>query len=164
VSGPNTPGGPTESRRDPVGISAGLPETVLDEAPPVALERLEAATDRPPDQRREAVSDVVRSFPWWPDAWAELGELARDDVEAYACFRVGYHRGLDALRRAGWRGSGYVRFSEPPNRGFLRCVEGLRATAAAIGETDEEERCAIFLRQLDPAWPPDPNGSPSAER
>ena len=56
---------------------------------------------RPPDQRREAVSDVVRAFPWWSDAWAELGDLARDDVEAYACFRVGYHRGLDALSAVG---------------------------------------------------------------
>jgi len=114
---------------------------------------------RPPDQRREAVSDVVRSFPAWSDAWAELGELARDDVEAYACFRVGYHRGLDALRRSGWKGSGYVRWREAPNRGFLRCVDGLRSQAAAIGETEEEERCALFLRQLDPDWPPD-QGAP----
>jgi hypothetical protein len=140
---------------DPVGISTGLPQTILDEAPQVARERLESALLRPPGQRHEAVADVVRSFPWWPDAWAELGDLARDDVEAYACFRVGYHRGLDALRRSGWRGSGYVRWREPSNRGFLRCVEGLRSSAASIGETEEEERCALFLRQLDPTWPPD---------
>jgi hypothetical protein len=153
---------PEEPRRDAVGLSAGLPETVLEPAPSVAAERLESAIARPPDQRREAVSDVVRSFPSWPEAWADLGDLARDDVEAYACFRVGYHRGLDALRRSGWRGSGYVRWSEASNRGFLRCVEGLRSTAAAIGETEEEERCAIFLRQLDPSWPPDSFGSASS--
>ena len=82
--------------RDAVGISTGLPETVLDDAPAVARERLEQALSMPPGQRREAVSDVVRSFPWWSDAWAELGDLSRDDVEAYACFRVGYHRGLDS--------------------------------------------------------------------
>jgi hypothetical protein len=140
---------------DTFGLSTGLPETVLDDAPRVAAERLAAALSRPPGQRREAVSDVVRSFPGWSEAWAELGDLSRDDVEAYACFRVGYHRGLDSLRRSGWRGSGYVRWREPANRGFLRCVEGLRSSAAAIGETDEEERCAVFLRQLDPAWPPD---------
>jgi hypothetical protein len=148
---------------DPVGISTGLPQTILEDPPRVASERLESAILRPPGQRREAVADVVRSFPWWSDAWAELGDLARDDVEAYACFRVGYHRGLDALRRSGWRGSGYVRWRERSNRGFLRCVEGLRSSAASIGETEEEERCALFLRQLDPAWPPD-DGPSSADR
>jgi Protein of unknown function (DUF3151) len=146
---------PVEPRRDAVGLSTGLPETVMEPPPTVAAERLQSAIARPPGQRRESVSDVVRSFPWWSEAWADLGDLARDDVEAYACFRVGYHRGLDSLRRSGWRGSGYVRWSEPSNRGFLRCVEGLRSTAAAIGEADEEERCAIFLRQLDPSWPPE---------
>jgi hypothetical protein len=150
--------------RDPVGISTGLPETILDDAPGVARERLESALLRPPGQRREAISDVVRSFPWWPDAWAELGDLARDDVEAYACFRVGYHRGLDSLRKSGWRGSGYVRWREPSNRGFLRCVDGLRSSAASIGEVEEEERCAVFLRQLDPSWPPDPEGPSPANR
>jgi hypothetical protein len=154
----------SEPRRDAVGLSTGLPETVLDDPPEVAAERLSEALSMPPGQRREAVSDVVRSFPWWSEAWAELGDLARDDVEGYACFRVGYHRGLDALRRSGWRGSGYVRWSHPSNRGFLRCVEGLRSTAAAIGEAEEEERCATFLRQLDPAWPPDPDGSQSTGR
>lgn len=144
---------------DAFGISSGLPETVLDDAPVAAAERLAAAMSRPPDQRRDSVSDVVRAFPWWSEAWAALGDHARDDVEAYACFRVGYHRGLDSLRRSGWRGSGYVRWREPGNRGFLRCVEGLRSAAAAIGEIEEEERCAIFLRQLDPAWPPDEIGT-----
>jgi len=156
--------GPNDPRRDVVGLSTGLPETILEDPPRVAAERLTAAIARPPSQQREAVSDVVRAFPWWSEAWAELGELARDDVEAYAYYRVGYHRGLDALRRSGWRGSGYVRWREPSNRGFLRCVEGLRATAAAIGEADEEDRCAIFLRQLDPAWPPDASELPSHHR
>jgi hypothetical protein len=155
---------PPEPRRDAVGISSGLPETVLDDPPEVAAERLSEALSRPPAQRREAVSDVVRSFPWWSEGWADLGELARDDVEGYACFRVGYHRGLDALRRSGWRGSGYVRWDHPSNRGFLRCVEGLRSAAAAIGEAEEEERCATFLRQLDPSWPPAPGGSRTSGR
>jgi hypothetical protein len=154
--------GTPESRRDAVGISSGLPETVLDDPPEVASRRLSEALSMPPGQRREAVSDVVRAFPWWSEAWAELGKLARDDIEGYASYRVGYHRGLDALRRSGWRGSGYVRFEHPSNRGFLRCVEGLRSEAAAIGEVEEEERCATFLRQLDPSWHPESDGSRSA--
>jgi hypothetical protein len=73
-------------------------------------------------------------------------------VEAYACFRVGYHRGLDRLRQSGWRGSGYVRWRHPTNRGFLRSLDGLGRTAGRIGEAEEEARCADFLLQLDPDW------------
>ncbi len=137
-----------------VHLGSGPPETILDPPPAGADEQLRVALDAPTPTRRDAVADVARRHPGWPDAWAALGDLARDDVEAYACFRVGYHRGLDALRRSGWRGSGYVRWRAPTNRGFLRSLEGLRAAAAAIGEVDEEERCSLFLRQLDPDWPP----------
>lgn len=138
----------------PIDLGSAPPDTVLEPAPAPAVTRLATALDAPATARRDAVADVVRAFPEWSEAWAALGEVARDDIEAYACFRVGYHRGLDALRRAGWRGSGFVRWAHPSNRGFLRCVDGLRAAAAAIGETAEEERCALFLRQLDPTWPP----------
>ncbi|HZU73887.1 MAG TPA: DUF3151 family protein [Acidimicrobiales bacterium] len=126
------------------------PETVLPEAPAVAHERLSAALARPPGHRRDAVADVVAAFPTFLAGWAALGHEARDDVEAYACFRVGYHRGLDALRGAGWKGSGYVRWRHPSNRGFLDCLDGLRSAAGHIGEAQEEERCAVFLHQLDP--------------
>jgi Protein of unknown function (DUF3151) len=136
----------------PVNLSAGLPETILPPPPPEAATRLAAALDEPPERRRDAVASVAATFPAYLDAWSRLGELARDDVEAYAYFRVGYHRGLDALRQTGWRGSGYVRWSRDTNRGFLRSLEGLRQSAAAIGESEEEERCAQFLRQLDPEW------------
>jgi hypothetical protein len=86
-------------------------------------------------------------------AWAALAELADAPVESYAYARVGYHRGLDALRASGWRGSGYVRWREESNRGFLRSLELLAAAAAEIGERDEQERCELFLRQLDPGGP-----------
>ena len=135
-----------------VSLSSGLPETVLPDPPAEARQRLAAALDEPIERRRDAVAAVAAAYPRYLDAWANLGELGRDDVEAYAYFRVGYHRGLDGLRQAGWRGSGYVRSKHESNLGFLRCLDGLREAAAAIGEPDEEERCALFLRQLDPDW------------
>ena len=138
----------------PVDLTSGPSETVLEPMPETPARRLVAAAAAPLEHRREAVADVVRAFPVYPGVWAELADLARDDLEAYAYYRVGYHRGLDALRRSGWRGTGLVRWAHPSNRGFLRCLDGLRAAAGAIGEGDEEQRCALFLRQLDPAWPP----------
>ncbi len=131
---------------------SGPPETVLDPEPAELQAALAAALALPPEQRRAAVADVVASAPRCLDAWARLGELGRDPVERYAAFRVGYHRGLDRLRGSGWRGSGYVRWTHETNRGFLRALDGLRASAAEIGEDDEAERCDLFLRQLDPAW------------
>jgi Protein of unknown function (DUF3151) len=139
----------------PVHMTAsGPPQTVLDDEPADAVAALEDALARPEAGRREAVAAVVARWPRFLDAWARLGALGRDDVERYACYRVGYHRGLDRLRGSGWRGSGYVRWQHPQNRGFLRALDGLRAAAEAIGEADEAERCAVFLRQLDPDWPP----------
>jgi hypothetical protein len=128
---------------------SGPPETVLDREPDEVLAALEAALGD-----RDAISHVVARWPRFLDGWARLGEAARDDVEAYAAFRVGYHRGLDRLRANGWRGSGYVRWVHPENRGFLRALAGLQRSAAAIGERDEDERCMLFLHQLDPSWPP----------
>jgi hypothetical protein len=155
----STPASPSDSL--PVRLTAGLPETVLPPEPAELSAALAAALDQPIERRRHAVADVVRSAPTSSAAWAELGSLARDDIEAYACFRVGYHRGLDALRGAGWKGSGTVRWVHPSNRGFLHCLDGLRSTAGSIGEQAEEERCALFLRQLDPSWRPDRTGLPA---
>jgi len=136
-----------------VSLSRGLPDTVLPPESPAAQRALEEALALPPDRQREAVAAVVERWPRYLDAWARLGRLARDEVEAYAYFRVGYHRGLDRLRgEAGWRGNGYVRWRHEANRGFLRALEGLSEAAAAIGETEEQERCANFLRQLEPDW------------
>jgi hypothetical protein len=137
----------------PVHLSPqGLPETVLDPEPADALAALRDALAAPATARRDAVATVVARWPRFLDGWARLGDLAADDVEAYACYRVGYHRGLDRLRQSGWRGSGYVRWRHETNRGFLRSLDGLRRAAAAIGETDEEARCDEFLHQLEPDW------------
>ncbi len=143
------------SDQSPVSLHrSGPPETILDPEPAEALAALHAAWTAPAEGRRDAVAAVVARWPTMLDGWARLGQLARDDVEAYAAFRVGYHRGLDRLRRNGWRGSGYVRFEHPTNRGFLRALDGLHRQAHVIGEVDEADRCRTFLKQLDPDWPP----------
>ena len=107
----------------------GPPETVLRPGPDDARAALERALAEPTSTvaatRCPTSSPAGRAF---LDAWAQLGELARDDVEAYAYFRVGYHRGLDQLRQSGWRGSGYVRWRHETNRGFL--ARARRAAAA----------------------------------
>ena len=131
----------------PVNLSGGLPETVLPEPPSEATTGLEEA-----GEDIAVVRQVVAQHPRFIAGWATLGDLAPSDLEAYAYYRVGYHRGLDSLRGAGWRGSGYVRWRHETNRGFLRALDGLRAKAEVIGEADEAERCALFLRQLDPDW------------
>jgi len=140
----------------PITMSpGGLPSTVLPPANPEADARLKAALATAETDRKQAVCEVVAAYPRFLDAWAELGDLGEHPIERYASYRVGYHRGLDALRANGWRGSGYVRWSEATNAGFLRSLRGLQQMASTIGEQDEADRCAQFLAQLDPS-PTDP--------
>jgi len=97
---------------------------------------------------------VAAAHPTSSAAWAALASAALAGgrpVEAYAYARTGYHRGLDALRRAGWKGQGPVPWAHEPNRGFLRALHALGQAAAAIGEDDEARRCAAFLADSDPA-------------
>jgi len=135
-----------------ISFTPGLPETVLPGPDPAVAAGLSDAATLPRAERVIAVSAIAARSPRSLEAWATLAELADDPVAAYAFARVGYHRGLDALRAAGWRGSGFVRWRHESNRGFLRSLEALRAAAEAIGEDEEEGRCAVFLRQLDPDW------------
>jgi uncharacterized protein DUF3151 len=91
---------------------------------------------------------VAARFPTYPATWAALAGralAAGETVTAYAYARAGYHRGLDQLRRAGWRGHGPIPWDHEPNRGFLRCLYLLGRAAAAIGEPDEAQRCEQFL-------------------
>jgi hypothetical protein len=102
----------------------------------------------------EAYAAVAARFPTFSGGWAALAAnaLAADQpVTAYAYARTGYHRGLDALRRNGWKGHGPVPWAHGPNQGFLRSLHSLSQAAAAIGESDEAARCAQFLRDSDPA-------------
>ena len=130
--------------------AAGPPRTVLPAESPTMEQALRKALAAPEHDRRDMVARVVAANPRSMTAWAALAGLGRDEVEQYAAFRVGYHRGLDALRANGWRGSGYVRWADETNRGFLRCLRGLQQMAEAIGERDEAERIALFMQQLDP--------------
>jgi hypothetical protein len=128
-------------------------ETVLPPPPAAAREQLvEALGLADPDARREAVADVVAAHPTFVEGWVELSLLGRSAIERYAYARVGYHRGLDALRANGWGGRGFVRWSRESNRPILRCLAQLRATAAEIEETAEVERLTAFLHELDPDW------------
>jgi uncharacterized protein DUF3151 len=98
-------------------------------------------------------AEVAASYPTSCLAWATLAEAALADnrtVEGYAYARTGYHRGLDALRRNGWKGHGPVPWEHEPNRGFLRALHALAEAAAAIGEDAEASRCAEFLADSSP--------------
>ncbi|HVE74727.1 MAG TPA: DUF3151 domain-containing protein [Mycobacteriales bacterium] len=99
-------------------------------------------------------AEVAAAHPAASEAWAALAEGALDRgavIEAYAYARTGYHRGLDALRRSGWKGFGPVPWSHHPNRGFLRSVSALGKAARSIGEAPEVERVAQLLVDCDPA-------------
>jgi Protein of unknown function (DUF3151) len=125
-------------------LLGGPPATYLpaDEAAAAALA---SATDP---------ARVAARFPQYSAAWAALAErafAAGEPVTAYAFARTGYHRGLDQLRRAGWRGHGPVPWEHEPNQGFLRSLHVLAVAAAAIGEDDEAVRCSEFLADASPA-------------
>ena len=123
---------------DHVNLLGGPPATLL--PPQVDAEKLVTSGVAP--------VDIAAKYPTFSLAWALLAEDALDrerPVEAYAYARTGYHRGLDALRRNGWKGHGPVPWSHEPNQGFLRCLAALATAAGEIGETDEEQRCWSFL-------------------
>ena len=120
----------------------GIPETLLPEETEV-LARYEAGDE---------ATDLAARFPASSLVWALLANEAHSEgriVESYAFARVGYHRGLDSLRKAGWRGQGPVPWRHEPNRGFLRSLYALGRAAAAIGETEEVDRIGKFLNDSD---------------
>jgi Protein of unknown function (DUF3151) len=125
-------------------LLGGIPPTLLPDDRDVR-EALAAGSDP---------TEVAARHPSGQLAWAMLAEqalAAGETVQAYAYARTGYHRGLDALRRSGWRGQGPVPWEHEPNRGFLRALHALGEAAAAIGEDDEATRCRQFLQDSSPA-------------
>jgi hypothetical protein len=127
----------------PGNLLAGPPPTFLPDepAPRAALER----GDDP--------ASVAAAFPTYSGAWAALAEAAFAGgrvIESYAYARTGYHRGLDALRRNGWKGHGPVPWSHEPNRGFLRSLAALATASERFDDTTEAHRCREFLRESSP--------------
>ena len=122
----------------------GPPPTLLPAVPEV-----DAALADGADPAQVAAAHPSASLPW--ALLAERAFGAGEDVAAYAYARTGYHRGLDALRRAGWKGHGPVPWSHEPNKGFLRSLAALARAAGAIEETEELARCTQFLADCDPA-------------
>jgi hypothetical protein len=127
------------------------------------------ATFLPPETEAAAAlaaaadpATVAARFPAYCAAWAALAERAMaagDPVSAYAFARTGYHRGLDQLRRSGWKGYGPVPWEHEPNQGFLRSLYMLGTAAAAIGEDDEADRCREFLADSSATSPAALSGS-----
>lgn len=125
-------------------LLGGPPPTYLPEDPATVTELASGALP----------AQVAADHPTSSLAWAILADEAWAEgrtIESYAFARTGYHRGLDALRRNGWKGHGPVPWEHEPNRGFLRCLNALARAAAAINETDEAARCAQFLTDSSPA-------------
>src|SRR5882672_1046169 len=121
------------------------PEPTLLPADDAVDEALDGGTDP---------TEVAAAHPASSAGWAALAERALgagEPVAAYAYARTGYHRGLDQLRRNGWKGFGPVPWAHRPNQGFLRALAALSRAAAAIGEDDEATRCREFLVDSDPA-------------
>ena len=127
-----------------IGKNLMQPDPTLLPEEPEVLQRIEAG-DLP--------EDIAPHHPESSLAWALMADDAWSEgrtIESYAFARVGYHRGLDALRRSGWRGAGPVPWSHEPNRGFLRALYALGRAAAAIGESEEVTRIRTFLDDSDP--------------
>ena len=127
----------------------GGPDPTLLPPDPDADTDLDEVLARGGDPAEAAARHPTQSLAWGllADRAFESGEV----VASYAYARTGYHRGLDALRRNGWKGFGPVPWSHEPNRGFLRCLAALGRAAGTIGEVDEASRCADFLRDCDSA-------------
>ena len=134
----------SDTHQNLLATAAGQQPTELPEDPAMAELSAEGGKER--------FIEIVQAHPESSLCWALLAEGSLNiaspegDVAAYAYARTGYHRGLDALRRNGWKGSGPVPWEHQPNRGFLRALWALTLAAQRIGDTAEYERCGQFLR------------------
>lgn len=134
-----------------MSVSGPMP-FVLPAEPDEVMDAIAAAASL--DDPAAALRAVVAGSPTSLFGWAALGTAESETIHRYASYRIGYHRGLDALRANGWRGSGDVRWSEPTNHGFLRSLLGLHLMSREIGDTVEADRTIQFLYQVDRGGPP----------
>ena len=99
-------------------------------------------------------ASVAAAHPAYPAAWAALADdaYARNAmVESYAYARTGYHRSLDQLRRAGWKGSGPVPGNMHPIEGsFAPCTRSVARPPPSTRTTrrsDVRLSCATAVRK-----------------
>ena len=129
-----------------------IPETKLpDEDPLLEREIRKMQGERSP-QNRSTLLTMAAKNPESIGIWCALGMASTQVMESYSYFRLAYHRGLDSLRKNGWRGSGFVRWEHTGNRYFLFSLSKLSDISYEIGYNAEGERCSTFLRQLEPNW------------
>jgi hypothetical protein len=126
-------------------LLGGPPPTLLPDDPAAA------DLDAGGGARAAAAAHPASSLAW--AAAAEEALAAGDPLVGYAFARVGYHRGLDTLRRSGWKGHGPIPWSHEPNRGFLRSLAALAVASDRIGDAEESARCRQFLIDSDPEAP-----------
>ncbi len=137
------------------GPDMTMPGNLLPGPPPVLLPSNPDADAAA--ARGESASVIAAAHPSYPAAWAALAleaATAGRTMEAYAYGRTGYHRGLDSLRKNGWKGYGPVPADHRGNAGFLTCVAVLADAAAEIGEDDEARRLVELLHECDPSFNP----------
>ena len=139
----------------PIDLGSAPPETALDPAPAGGRHAPRRTPSTLPPRR------AVTRWPTWCEPFPNGPRRGRRWVRWLATTSRPTPVSGSAITAASTpcagpdgRGAGSCGGRTRATAGFLRCVDGLRAAAAAIGETAEEERCALFLRQLDPAWPP----------
>ena len=129
-----------------------IPETRLPGEDPLFEQEIKAIRGSASTDKRSMLLALASKNPESIGIWCVLGISSFEMMESYSYFRVAYHRGLDSLRKNGWRGSGFVRWEHPGNRYFLFALNRLAEISKEIGDYEEAERCSLFLRQLEPGW------------
>ena len=80
--------------------------------------------------------------------------MSGDDVGAYACARVGYHRGLDRLRRGSYEGCEEILAAmddwNKKHHGGSGLVD--RVKASTISEADAEAQTIAFIKDFAPDY------------
>jgi len=129
-----------------------IPETRLPSEDPTLEQEMNKVRGNESADKRSTLLILASKNPESIGIWCVLGISSSEMMESYSYFRVAYHRGLDSLRKNGWRGSGFVRWEHESNRYFLFALNQLAEISREIGDHAEAERCSLFLRQLEPSW------------